>query len=101
LRKNLNQAGAIGKKVVISSDSMSLIMKEAKRQMVENITYNPKKLNYKKPYNHNDKVYEDGYFIKKDLINRKRYIYGNQYNLIYIKTIKNRFAIHEENVVIK
>ncbi|NQX96309.1 MAG: hypothetical protein HRT73_00300 [Flavobacteriales bacterium] len=69
--------------------------------MIEHITYNPKKLKYKTTYNRNGKIFEDGYFIKKELKNGKRYIYGNQYNLIYIQTIKNGVSIHEEKVVTK
>tara|TARA_B100000809_G_C14800061_1_gene409954 strand:- start:38 stop:391 length:354 start_codon:yes stop_codon:yes gene_type:complete len=89
---------AIAKKTVISSDSMSTIMHQSIKLASENITYNPKKLKYKKTYNRNGKILEDGYFIKKELVNGKLYVYGNQYNLIYIQTIKNYIVIKEEKI---
>jgi hypothetical protein len=87
--------------VTISSDSMALIIKKSREYDIKNITYNPKKLKFRKIYNRNGKIEEEGYFIKKELVNGKRYIYGNSYNLISIQEIENYIIKEEERVIDK
>ena len=87
--------------VPISSDSMALIIKKSREYDIKHITYNPKKLKFRKIYNRNGKIEEEGYFIKKELVNGKRYIYGNSYNLISIQEIENYIIKEEERVIDK
>jgi len=98
LGQNVIGQKTVASKKVLSSDSLPSIIEEIKKHMIENISYNPKKLKYRKMFNRNGDIYEDGYFIKKELVNGKRYIYGNHYNLIYIQEVENYFVKSQEKI---